>query len=60
MKALLASALSCAASCLSSSVTSFGSAKLRVDSAGEGAADEGGVVEGRDGEDGDESLMLMI
>ncbi len=35
---------------------SLGSAKLSVDSAGDGAADEGGVVEGREG--GDDSLMF--
>jgi hypothetical protein len=57
-KAWLASALSLAASCLSSSVISLGSAKLRVDSAGDGMTDEGGVVEGR--EDEDDSLMLTI
>jgi hypothetical protein len=55
-KAWLASALSLAASCLSSSVISLGSAKLSVDSAGDGMADEGGVVEEREGED--DSLML--
>ena len=59
MKALLASALNCAASCLSFSVTSFGSAKLRVDRAGEGTAEESGVEE-RAGKECDESLMLMI
>ena len=57
-KAWLASALSLAASCLSSSVISLGSAKLSVDSAGDGMADEGGVVEEREGED--DSLMLTI
>jgi hypothetical protein len=57
-KAWLASALSLAASCLSSSVISLGSAKLSVDSAGEGMTDEGGVVEEREGED--DSLMLTI
>jgi hypothetical protein len=56
-KALLASALSLAASCLSFSVTSLGSAKLSVDSAGDGMTDEGGVVEESEGEDG--SLMLL-
>jgi hypothetical protein len=58
-KALLASALSLAASCLSSSVISLGSAKLSVDSAGDGMTDEGGVVEERD-EGDDDSLMLTI
>jgi len=57
-KAWLASALSLAASCLSSSVISLGSAKLSVDSVGDGMADEGGVVEGREEED--DSLMLTI
>jgi hypothetical protein len=56
-KALLASALSLAASCLSFSVTSLGSAKLSVDSAGDGMTDEGGVVEESEGED--DSLMLL-
>jgi hypothetical protein len=56
-KAWLASALSLAASCLSSSVISFGSAKLSVDSAGDGM-DEGGVVEEREEED--DSVMLTI
>lgn len=57
-KAWLASTLSLAASCLSFSVISLGSAKLRVDSAGDGMADEGGVVEEREEED--DSLMLTI
>ena len=57
-KALLASALSLAACCLSSSVISLGSAKLSVDSAGDGMADEGGVVAEREEED--DSLMLTI
>jgi hypothetical protein len=57
-KALLASALSLAASCLSSSVTSLGSVKLSVDSVGDGMTDEGGVVEEREVED--DSLMLTI
>jgi hypothetical protein len=57
-KALLASVLSLAASCLSSSVISLGSAKLSDDSAGDGMADEGGVVEEREEED--DSLMLTI
>jgi hypothetical protein len=57
-KAWLASALSLAASCLSLSVISLGSAKLRVDSAGDGMTDEGGVVEEREEED--DSLMLTI
>ena len=57
-KAWLASALSLAASCLSSSVISLGSVKLSVDSAGDGMTDEGGVVEEREGED--DSLMLTI
>ena len=57
-KAWLASALSFAASCLSSSVISLGSTKLRVDSAGDGMTDEGGVVE--DTERDDDSLMLTI
>ena len=57
-KAWLASALSFAASCLSSSVISLGSAKLRLESAGDGITDEGGVVEEREGED--DSLMLTI
>jgi hypothetical protein len=57
-KAWLASALSLAASCLSSSVISLGSAKLSVDSAGDGMTDEGGVVEEREGED--DSLMLTV
>jgi hypothetical protein len=56
-KAWLASALSLAASCLSSSVISLGSAKLSVDSAGDGM-DEGGVVEEREEED--DSVMLTI
>jgi hypothetical protein len=54
----LASALSLAASCLSSSVISLGSARLSVDSAGDGMTDEGGVVEEREEED--DSLMLTI
>jgi hypothetical protein len=58
-KALFASALSLAASCLSLSVTSLRSDKLRVDSAGEGT-EEGGVVEGGDGEVCEDSLMLTI
>lgn len=57
-KALLASALSLAASCLSVSVTSLGSVKLSVDSAGDGMAEESGVVEER--EDKDDSLMFTI
>lgn len=57
-KALLAFALSLAASCLSLSVTSLGSAKLNVDSAGDGMAEEGGVEEERDAED--DSLMFTI
>ena len=57
-KALLAFVLSLAASCLSSSVTTLGSAKLSVDSAGDGITDEGGVVEEREEED--DSLMLTI
>lgn len=57
-KAWLASALSLAASCLSSSVISLGSAKLSVDSVGDGMSDEGGVVEEREEED--DSLMLTI
>jgi hypothetical protein len=57
-KAWLASALSLAASRLSSSVISLGSAKLSVDSVGDGMTDEGGVVEGREEED--DSLMLTI
>ena len=57
-KAWLASALSLAASCLSFSVISLGSAKLRLDSAGDGTTDEGGVVEEREEED--DSLMLTI
>lgn len=57
-KALLASALSLAASCLSVSVTSLGSVKLSVDSAGDGMAEESGVVEER--EDEDDSLMFTI
>lgn len=52
-KALLASALSLAASCLSLSVTSLGSVKLSVDSAGDGTAEEGG-------EGCEDSLMLTI
>jgi hypothetical protein len=58
-KALLASALSLAASCLSLSVTSLGSVKLSVDSAGDGTAEEGGVEE-RGGVDCEDSLMLTI
>jgi len=58
-KALLASTLSLAAACLSSSVTSLGSAKLSVDSAGEGMADEGGAVEEREGE-ADSFMLLSI
>lgn len=57
-KAWFASALSFAASCLSSSVISLGSAKLRLDSSGDGMTDEGGVVEEKEGED--DSLMLTI
>ncbi len=57
-KAWFASALSLAASCLSSSVISLGSTKLSVDSVGEGMTDEGGVAE--EGEDDDDSLMLSI
>jgi hypothetical protein len=57
-KALLASVLSLAACCLSSSVTSLGSVKLSVDSVGDGMADEAGVVE--EGEVDDDSLMLTI
>jgi hypothetical protein len=57
-KAWLASALSLAASRLSSSVISLGSAKLSVDSVGDGMTDEGGVVEEREEED--DSLMLTI
>ena len=57
-KALLASALSLAASCLSSSVTSLGSVKLSVDNVGDGMTDEAGVVE--EGEVDDDSLMLTI
>jgi hypothetical protein len=57
----LASALSWAASCLSFSVISLESLKLRVDSAGDGMDEEGGVEESeRDGEDGEDSLMLTI
>ncbi len=56
-KAWLASALSLAASCLSPSVTSLGSAKLSVDSVGDGMTDEDGVLEEREEDD---SLMLTI
>ena len=35
----------------------MGSAKLKVDNAGDGT-DEGGLVEGRDDDDGDDSLMV--
>jgi len=58
MKALLASALSWAASCLSFSVTSLGSVKLSVDNAGDGTAEEGGVEERDEG--CEDSLMLTI
>ena len=40
-------------------MTSFGSVKLREDSAGDGMAKEGGVNE-TDGEDSEDSLMLTI
>ena len=57
-KALLASALSRAASCLSSSETSIGSIKLRVERAGDGIED-GGVVGDKDEEDCGDSLMIV-
>jgi hypothetical protein len=59
VKALLASALSREASCLSFSGISLGSVKLSVDNAGDGI-DDGGVVEGRDDEDEDRDGSLMI
>ena len=40
-------------------MTSFGSVKLRVDSAGDGMTEEGGVEE-IDREDSEDSLMLTI
>jgi hypothetical protein len=58
MKALLASALSWADSCLSFSVTSLGSVKLSVDNAGDGTTEEGGVEERDEG--CEDSLMLTI
>lgn len=62
MNALLASALNFCASCLSCSVTSLWSTKLRFAIAGEGT-EEGGVDEGP-GEEGveleGELLMLLV
>ena len=57
-KALLASALSRTASCLSSSETSLRSVKLSVERAGDGT-DEGEVVEDKDDEDCEDSLMVV-
>ena len=57
-KALLASALSRAASCLSSSETSLRSVKLSVESAGDGT-EEGEVVVDEDCEDCEDSLMVV-
>ena len=63
MNALLAAALSLAASARSCSESSFGSERLSVESVGDGAADgksERAESAGDDGVDADASLLIVV